>query len=139
PGNSFNGAFTGNGANLTNVNAATLGGLNSSNFWRLGGNNVSAGQFIGSTNNQPVELRVNGVRALRLEPTVNDADHSNIVNVVNGSPVNFVAPGVYGATIGGGAGSYFGITYSNTVTADFGTVSGGAQNTASNGYATVSG
>ena len=33
--------------------------------------------------------------------TVNDLNHSNIVNVVNGSPVNFVGPGVYGATISG--------------------------------------
>lgn len=139
-GNSFSGSFTGNGANVTNVNAASLGGLSNSNFWQLGGNNVAAGQFIGSTNNQPLELWVNGQRGMRLEPTATDVTHSNIVNVVNGSPVNFVAPGVYGATIsGGGAGNYLTLHHTNSVSANFATVSGGAANTGGNSFATVGG
>ena len=60
--------FTGNGVNVSNVNALTLNGLSSSNFWQLGGNNVSAGQFLGSTNNQSVEIWANRTRALRLNP-----------------------------------------------------------------------
>jgi hypothetical protein len=127
-----------NGGSLTNVNAASLGGLSSSNFWQLGGNNLTAGQFIGSLNNQAVELRVNGMRGMRLEPTTTDGSHSNIVNLVNGSSANFVALGVYGATIsGGGAGNFFGAS-TNSVTGDFGTV-GGGENNSSGQDATVSG
>jgi hypothetical protein len=60
-------------------------------------------------------------------------------NVIGGSPVNFVAGGVVGATIGGGgATNYSGNVYTNSVTGDFGTVGGGDQNTASGG-ATVAG
>ena len=62
-------SFTGNGASISNVNALTLGGLASSDFWRLNGNNVSASQFLGTTNNQPLEIRVNNIRALRIEPS----------------------------------------------------------------------
>src|SRR5256885_2212174 len=46
--------------------------------------------FLGTTDNQPLEFKVNGRRALRLEPTADDAGHSNIVNVISGSPVNLV-------------------------------------------------
>ena len=141
--NNFSGSFTGNGAGLTGVNAATLGGLSSSNFWKLGGNagaNPTNGNFIGTTDNLPLELRVNGFRALRFEPTINDASHSNIVNVIGGSQNNFVSSGVVGATIaGGGAAYYFVSKYTNSVSGDFGTVGGGAQNTAGAYVATVGG
>jgi hypothetical protein len=61
-------------------------------------------------------------------------------NVIAGSPVNFVTGGVVGATIGGGgATDYHGSPYTNSVTADFGTVGGGEQNTASGYEATVGG
>jgi len=61
-------------------------------------------------------------------------------NVIAGSPENFVAGGVVGATIsGGGATDYDGEVYSNSVTGDFGTVAGGLGNTASGDYATVGG
>jgi hypothetical protein len=91
-----------------------------------------------------LELRVNGLRALRLEPTANDFQHSNIVNVLNGSPANFITPGVYGATIaGGGAANFppgFGGFSNKVVLGDFGTIGGGINNTISNGtYATVCG
>src|ERR1044071_295525 len=67
-GNSFHGSFFGNGSSLSNVNAQTLGGLAAGNFWQLGGNNISGGQFLGSTNNQPVEVWANGQRGWRVEP-----------------------------------------------------------------------
>ena len=138
--NNFNGAFTGNGGGITNVNAATVGGLASSNLWQIGGNNVADGQFLGSTNNQALELKVNGVRALRIEPTVNDANLSNIVNVIGGSPANFVASGIYGATIsGGGAVRYFGPSGTNVVFSDFGTISGGRDNSVLGQGGTVGG
>ncbi len=117
-------SFTGNGAGVTNVNAATLNGIPSGNFWQLGGNNVGAGKFLGSTNNQPLELRVNNQRGLRLE-----TGGSNSVNVIGGYAGNSVAAGVASATVaGGGAGDYDGNVHPNRVEADGGTVSGGIQN-----------
>lgn len=96
--------------------------------------------FFGTTGNTPLELFAGGKRALRLEPTGIDGSHSNIINVIAGSSVNFAAPGVVGATIaGGGAANYFGFGATNRVTDNFGTVGGGAGNIASNRSATVSG
>jgi hypothetical protein len=119
-------AFSGNGAGLSNVTASSLA---TSNFWAIGGNTVAGGQFLGSTNNQPIEIKVNGARALRLEPTLNDSVHSNIVNVIGGSAVNVVAAGVYGATIAGGGAANYGVSgLSNSVAADFGSIGGGYAN-----------
>ncbi|MGA2557621.1 MAG: hypothetical protein ABSG04_15240, partial [Verrucomicrobiota bacterium] len=122
------GSFVGNGANVTNVNATALNGLNATNFWQTGGNTVASGQFIGSTNNQPVEFWVNGGRALRLEPGTSGL---GAPNVIGGSPNNLVASGVVGATIGGGGETnFFGSSLNNSVTANFGTVAGGFLNVA---------
>jgi len=41
-GVSISGTFTGNGAGVANVNAATLNGVGATNFWQLDGNNVTA-------------------------------------------------------------------------------------------------
>jgi trimeric autotransporter adhesin len=78
--------------------------------------------------NAPLDLTVNGQRALRLEPASSGA------NVIGGSSNNFASAGVSGATIGGGGGQWA----TNQVKADFGTVSGGAGNS-SGWYATVGG
>jgi hypothetical protein len=122
--NLFNGTFAGDGGGMSNVNAALLGGLSSSNYWQLGGNNVGQSQFLGSTNNQALELHAMGSRALRLEPNTNGAP-----NLIGGAPVNFATPGVVAATIGGGgASAYSGSHYTNSVGADFDVVAGGAQN-----------
>jgi hypothetical protein len=60
-------------------------------------------------------------------------------NLIGGSPVNFVSAGFIGATIaGGGAIDFNGTSYTNGVTSDFGTVSGGNANTAGF-YGTVGG
>ncbi len=132
-------SFAGNGANLTNVNATSLGGMPATNLWQLGGNNVAAGQFIGSTNNQPVEILVNNSRAMRYESGGVSAyaasygynSLNGAPNVVGGSPVNFVTPGVVGAVIAGGGTTnylgtnYYGSVFSNSVAADFGTIGGG--------------
>jgi hypothetical protein len=92
PGNSY----TGNGANLSGVNAATLGGLGTGKFWQTGGNaGTTAGvNYVGTTDNQALELHVNGSRVLRLEPNASGA------NVISGDASSSVA--TYGATIGGG-------------------------------------
>ncbi len=146
-------SFAGNGTALTGVNAASLDGLNATNFWETTGNagaSPTKGNFLGTTDNNPLELRVNGTRAWSLQPTTNDANHASIVNLVGGSAVNSVASGIYGGTIsGGGSGNYFGVPVSNSVIADFGTVGGGSGNTAGGsdnyfttpllGYSTVGG
>jgi hypothetical protein len=73
--------------------------------------------------------------ALLVQPNTNGAP-----NLIGGSPVNFVSGGVVGATIaGGGAVNYAGDAFTNSVTADFGTVSGGRGSQASGQFATVGG
>ena len=141
-GDTFAGSFTGNGANVTNVNAAALGGMNASGFWQLGGNAVTKGQFLGSTNNCALEIRADNAPALRLECD-NDVDHSNVVNIVGGSPRNSITPGVYGSIIAGGGADYTspgGMGGSNTVSADLVFLGGGWGNAAdANAFASVLG
>jgi hypothetical protein len=140
--------FAGDGTGVTNVNAALLGGLAASNYWQTGGNNVAPGQFLGSTNNQPVEFWVNGQRALRLEPNTN-----GLPNVIGGGTNNSIATGVYAAAIAGGtantiladlynsADAVIGGGDKNTNAALQGFIGGGRQNVIqSNAYgATISG
>jgi hypothetical protein len=125
--NQFTGAFTGNGGGLSNVNAQTVGGFLPGSFWQLSGNNVLAGQFLGSTNAQALVLKVNGQDAMRYEPTFETP------NVVGGWSSNYVLPGLTGVTIGGG-GSLFlfnGSPQPNVVTSNgyYGTIAGGYNNT----------
>ena len=85
----------GGGGGLTGVNAATLGGLAPANYWQLGGNNVAGGQFLGSTNNQPVEIHVNNQRVLQLAYASNALDGYS-PNVIGGFSANYVSNGVVG-------------------------------------------
>ncbi|HEX5217963.1 MAG TPA: tail fiber domain-containing protein [Verrucomicrobiae bacterium] len=73
-----------------------------------------------------MEIKVNGQRALRLEPNTNAAP-----NVIGGSEFNYVEEGRNAATIGGGK--------FNTIHADEATVGGGLFNSASGHSATVGG
>jgi hypothetical protein len=134
-------SFTGIGAGLANVNAATLGGLASSGFWQLGGNNVPNGSFIGTTNNQFLDFQVNNVRAMRLRLTTDAAGlFTNAPNIVMGSPVNLVNVSAVGGTVSGGGGNdMYGNSYPNHVTQDFGTVGGGLGNLASGPGAFIGG
>lgn len=107
-------SFSGNGSGLTGL-------------WRLTGNTgtTPGANFVGTTDNQPLEFRVNNARAFRVEPTLTNG----AVNVIGGGISNSVTPGVVGATIsGGGAVLYSGIALSNIVNGDFGVISGGAGN-----------
>jgi hypothetical protein len=141
--NQFVGSFAGNGANVTSVNAATLGGLAAAGFWQTTGNSGTAPgvNFLGTTDNKPLDFQVNNVRALRLIlQTDAQGIYSNAPNVSGGSSVNQISSGVVGGTIGGGGGTdKYGGTDLNTVAADFGTVSGGVNNQANGQYSTVSG
>lgn len=121
--NQFSGTFNGNGGALSNVNAATLGGLAASNFWQTAGNTgtTPSANFLGTTDNQPLEFRVNGQRVLRLTPNSNGGP-----NLLGGSVANTISPGVAGAVIiGGGSISYFGAPYTNSITSDFDFIGGG--------------
>jgi trimeric autotransporter adhesin len=111
--------------------AGSLSGFGASNFWHLSGNaGATPGpNFLGTVDNLPLEFKVNGTRALRLEP------NPNAPNVIGGSAANEVTNGNYGAVIGGGGS----ISYPNRVGAIFGTVVGGAGNTASGNSATAMG
>ncbi len=117
-GGDFVGNFIGNGSGLTDV-------------WQTGGNiGTTAGvNFLGTTDNQPLELHVNGLRAVRLEPTTNTSYVSGAINVVQGSEANFALAGAHGVTIaGGGADFYFGGNVENLVASDYGTIGGGVGN-----------
>ncbi|HEV7927188.1 MAG TPA: tail fiber domain-containing protein [Verrucomicrobiae bacterium] len=129
PANSFSGAFSGNGAGVSNVNAATLGGLGAVNFWQTTGNSgtTAGANYVGTADNQPLEFHANAQRALRLEP---DTTGSGAPNVIGGSPVNFMdAGGVIGGFIGGGGAiSFNGVAYTNRVSAYFASIVGGYGN-----------
>ena len=139
------GSFSGNGAGLTNVGtvgSAAVSNVNlsvqtlSNTFWRLTGNagTTPGAQFIGTTDNQPLELAVNNTRALLLNPTPIDFNNSGIVNIIGGSAANLIADGVRGSVIGGGgAVKYNGLSLSNSVAADFSVLGGGYNNTIQSG------
>jgi hypothetical protein len=97
-------------------------------------NSVFAGNGGGLTNLNPSQFAAGSGFAIQ-------ENSSGAPNVIGGSPYNFVSSGVVGATIaGGGATNYLGsLLYTNSVTANFGTVGGGDQNTSSGGNATVGG
>jgi hypothetical protein len=129
-GVTISGTFSGDGASLSNLNAATVGGEGAWNFWQLGGNNVGSGQFLGSTNNRAMEIWAGAARALRLEP----GGFTGAPNVIGGSLVNYAAPGVTGAVIaGGGTTNAGGAIYSNSVFADQSVVGGGMGNSIQTG------
>lgn len=131
-GVSLTGAFSGNGGALTNLNVAGLSGV--TNVWLLGGNSGTTPDvnYLGTADNQPLELHVNGSRVWRGEPGVSGV---GAPNVIGGAQFNFVTAGVYGATIGGGGATNihygpYSHQFTNSVTGSFGTVGGGQNNTA---------
>ncbi len=103
---------------------STLAGI----CWDTTGNVVAAGEFLGSTNNVPVEIKANNRRAARFESGFGSANESI---VILGSSAN-IAVG-RGATIGGGGSSAMtcggGTSSCGNVTDElFATIAGGAGN-----------
>ena len=118
-----------------------LSTLPTSGSWSLTGNAGTNGtNFLGTTDAQPLELHVKGLRASRLEFA--GGTFRNSINVLNGLGTNTLTGSPMGATISGG-GLYDGISMGgslpNNVGADFGTVAGGAGNSVSGPYGTVAG
>jgi len=152
--NSFSGSFSGNGAGVTSLNANNLASGTVPNarlsaniarvnqVWQIGGNAGTSSDFIGTTDDQPFDVRVNNVRVMRYRLNTDPGGfYTNAPNVIGGSSINTtVTTDVVGATIAGGGGiDTEGSQFANKVTARFGTVSGGAGNTASGAAATVGG
>jgi hypothetical protein len=127
--NNAGNTIAGNGAGLTGVNAALLNGMTAANFWQLTGNaGTTAGvNFLGTVDNQALELHVAGQRAFRLEPALFDS--VLVPNVIGGSLGNYVVPGTIGATIGGGTSDPLDPNDTNVVSGNFSTIAGGVGNT----------
>ena len=105
------------------------GGANDA--WLLSGNGGTdpARNFLGTTDDAPLSLRVAGTTALRIEP------NPSCPNLIGGYHLNRVAEYVAGGTIGGG-GMLDGL---NEVHSAFGTVGGGYSNIASGRISFVGG
>jgi hypothetical protein len=102
-------SFSGNGGGLTNVNALTLGGLSAGNFWQTSGNSGTTANvnFLGTTDNRALTLRVNNTVALQYQPG------STLPNVVAGLAAfrpSIITSGVSGAVIAGGNAPSGGVT-----------------------------
>src|SRR6185436_13875062 len=90
--NNAGNSFTGSGGGLTALNASqltsgTVPNAALGNAWKTTGNAATTPgiNFVGTTDNQPLELKVNGQRALRLEP-----NSSGAPNLIAGSSFNQV-------------------------------------------------
>jgi len=135
----------------TNVAISTVGssiqisatGLGPGSGWNLNGNSgTTTDNFLGTTDNRPMEIRVKNHRSLKIEPAEYlyfsdpfSPPLTNLVpNIIAGYAENSADSGVAGATVGGGGFIYA----TNRVTGDFGTIGGGAGNTVS-GSATIAG
>ena len=98
--------------------------LAASTFWRLDGNagTTPGAHFLGTADAQPLEIKVNNARVLRLEPTAGGSP-----NLIGGLAANSVAAGVEGATIAGGGQPGSG---ANAIGASgsYGTIGGGSLN-----------
>ncbi len=162
-------SFSGNGGGLANVNAKTLDGYEYCVlpcYWNLSGNAGTAPgvNFVGTSDNQPLSLRVNNILALQFQPA------PTIPNVVGGLAAlrpSVIANGVSGAVIaggnapsggvngngggdfqavydndgvvGGGFGNKVGTDNGDVTDAAFATVAGGVFNGAAGYAATVAG
>ena len=113
--NQFTGSFAGNGSALSNVNAATLGGLPAGTFWQTSGNaGLNPGtSFLGTIDFLPLELKVAGMRVLRLEP---DPRGDIAGNLIGGSTNNAVEQPRSGGNVISGGGYLSGpnIIHSNS-------------------------
>ena len=101
--------------------------------WTLSGNvgTDPENDFIGTTDSQPLVLKVANRQVARYEPAAIVGNVPRTANVIAGSFVNAVGADVRGATIsGGGANGDAGISSAigNTIDANFGVISGGVSN-----------
>src|SRR5262249_35343251 len=124
-GGLFSGAFVGTGSGITDV-------------WHTGGNfgTTPGVSFLGTTDNQPLIIKVNGQQAVRFEPAPTSP------NVIGGYAGNSAGGAqADGVTISGGGQNGLPNTVLGT-NATYSTIAGGAANTISGTnvyHATISG
>jgi hypothetical protein len=105
--------------------------------WSLWGNAITSGtHFLGTTNFAAFDLRVDGRRALRIEPTLDS--WNTPPNIIFGHSENSITSGLMGATISGGGDTP---NQANSISGGgyYGTISGGIQNSVEQYAATVAG
>ncbi|HEX2836854.1 MAG TPA: hypothetical protein VHN77_01870 [Phycisphaerales bacterium] len=137
--NVFTGFTTFSGAvQSTNPASVYIGdgsGLNG--LWKMGGNSATdpATHFIGTTDGQPFNVRVDNRRTVTISPAYGTYGPEPIFTAQanHGADTNFITPGLLGATIcGGGLNTYnnatLGETVRNSVLSHLGTVVGGFGN-----------
>lgn len=131
-------SFSGDASKMTalNANELTIGAVPYAaldNAWKINGNaeTQSGLDFIGTTDDQPFEVRVNGLRAIKLEDNGDGSDagpESDFSpNIIMGSPANEIGEGLVGVAIsGGGAVNYQGYqSLQNTAFSDYAVIGGG--------------
>ncbi|MEQ1594897.1 MAG: hypothetical protein ABL985_07350 [Casimicrobium sp.] len=159
----FSGAAVTNGLGLTPAVAASVTSFLANgcavggaiNAFVQGGNTFALGagvaSVLGNNDNRSLTIKApqstikllvdpaNGDDGLRITYATNGT--TTAPNTINGSRVNSVAAGIYGATIGGGgfANSAAAVTAPNQVNAIFGTVGGGRSNSVTSQNAVVGG
>ncbi len=110
--------------------------------WSLYGNAGTSEltSFIGTTDDQPLVVRVNNARVMRIELNMNPTTPGTpSPNIIAGYPGNQATPGIKGSVIAGG-----GLENANIVDGDWAVVSGGRDNRAGrmipySAYSTVGG
>jgi len=96
------------------------------NNWSLGGNagTDAATDFVGTTDAQPLEFRVNDERQLRIEAGGTYAFLPAGGNLIGGFSGNSISPGAVGSVISGGGSQ----TLENQMNQNFGFLGGGFDN-----------
>jgi len=110
------------------LDADFFDGLNSTDFWKLGGNSVESRAVIGTVSAYPITIMVNEQEVLQLEYH----ESTDSPNIIGGH--GDVISGVYGATIAGGGRT----VAENEVFDIFGAIGGGEKNKAGDNAGTVS-
>jgi hypothetical protein len=127
---------------VANLNASQLGGLSSSAFAKLTGGNSFTGNQIVTGNITGTTFFGSGagltsLDAIALFDGLAVQQNATSPNIIGGYVSNSVTSGLVGATISGGGSSGNLNTISGA--ASFGTIGGGAKNTASGFYSTIGG
>jgi len=101
----------------------------SNTFWKTDGNagTVAGRDFIGTTDNQPLELYANGERILQLAPNTNSP------SLIGGHANNNINAGAYGSVICGGGGSSIAEANAIAWSGTYGAIGGGYGNSVGNG------
>jgi len=88
------------GVNLSGTFNFTGGGPTNLSGWLLNGNSgTTNGNYLGTTDNQPLEIRVAGARAALISPS------NGLPNIVFGTAQNIISNTTAGASILGGGGN----------------------------------